>query len=366
MGKKRCDMQPSPIVLGARVPRCPQGHPMTYLRPAPPLVAVLAVALAAGCAAPADEPPVIAAEEGTGGASVVASSSSGEMGGRAPVGQGGGGQGPTAEGPADVTARLLYINQRVFREDDAFARGGTAKLELHAPQPLPVDDRPEFFNADGERCTLETGTEWPTSPPVGGTWPSGPFLDAGDLSLAVSGTPGPVVYEYYDSYYLRLAPEPVKLGNFTHSYFFPPIYLPHGANAALSAPGGADLGAFSVEDLALAADYTVTSPNLVAGGDVIDTDSALTFTWGPASPGDEMAVIVKDSFSFIKCVFDDDGQATVPEGAMATLVGGQFATITVQTWREHHQAKRVLSADGQRIDVEFTSRHVQIGRFGSK
>jgi len=339
---------------------------MLHLCSTSPIVA-LSLVLAAGCASPGEAPPPLSSADGTGGAPDAASSSSAGGGGDpGPTGQGGAGSGPSVDGPADATARLLYINQRVFREDDAFARGGTAKLELHAPQPKPTDDRPEFFNGDGERCTLETGTEWPTSLPMGATWPAGPFLDAGDLSLAVSGTPGPVVYEYFDSYYLRLAPEPVKLGNFTHSYFFPPIYIPHGADAALSAPGGADLGAFSVEGLALAADYAVSSPAMVSGGDVIDTGSAFTLTWGPPSPGDQMAVIVKDSFSFIKCVFDDDGEATVPEGAMATLVGGQFATITVQTWREHHEQKRVLSADGQRVDVDFTSRHVQIGRFASQ
>lgn len=296
----------------------------------------------------------------------MASSTSSGTGGQPPEGRGGGDGGPTVDGPPDVTARLLYINQRVFREDDAFARGGTARLELHTPQALPVDDRPEFFNGDAERCTLEVGTEWPTSLPMDATWPAGPFLDAGNLSLAVSGTPGPVIYEYFDSYYLRLAPEPVKLGNFTHSYFFPPIYVPHGAAAALSAPGGADLGAFSVDGLELAADYAVTAPNMAMGGDVIDTEASFTLSWGPPSPGDQMVVIVKDSFSFIKCVFDDDGEATVPASAMATLVGGQFSTITVQTWREHHEEERVLSADGQRIDVDFTSRHVQIGRFASQ
>lgn len=335
---------------------------MTF-RSATPVTLVLTAVV--GCASPAGELPPLITDDGAGGAPSVVSSTSTGVGGE-PNGSHQGGGGPTADGPPDVTARLLYINQRVFREDDAFAQGGTAKLELHTPQPLPVDDRPEFFNGDGERCTLEVGTEWPTSLPMDATWPAGPFLDAGDLSLAVSGTPGPVVYEYFDSYYLRLAPEPVKLGNFTHSYFFPPIYVPHGAEAALSAPGGPDLGAFSVDGLELAEDYTVTTPNMTMGGDVIDTGSSFTFTWGPPSPGDHMAVIVKDSFSFIKCVFDDDGEATVPASAMATLVGGQFSTITVQTWREHHEQARVLSADGKRIDVEFTSRHVQIGRFGSQ
>lgn len=300
-----------------------------------------------------------------GGSSTVVSSSSATGGaGSTSVGQGG--SGPTAEGPADVTARLLYINQRVFREDDAFARGGTAKLELYAPQALPADDRPSFSNADGERCTFETGTAWPTLLSGGETWPAGPFLDAGNLSLAVSGTPAPVVYEYYDSYYLRLSPDPVKLGNFTHSYFFSPVYVPHGATAALQASGGTDLGTFEVTGIELAANYTVTSPNLVMGGDVIDTEAPLTLTWGPPEPGDEMVLIVKDSFSFLKCVFDDDGEATVPVEAMATIVGGQFSTITIQTWREHRAEQRVLSADGQRIDVELTSRHAQIGRFKSQ
>ncbi|MEM6790802.1 MAG: hypothetical protein AAF715_25005 [Myxococcota bacterium] len=335
---------------------------------------LLSAFMAAACAGPAD-PPLLDAEDDVAGPGGSADENrpmppTGE-GGAAPTddeGEGGGapgGGGPSLDGPPDATARLLYINQRVYREDDAFARGGTAVLEVHAPQALPVDDRPEFFNGDGERCTLEVGTEWPTSLAGGATWPAGPFLDAGDLRLAVSGSPGLVVYEYYDSYYLRAAPAPVQLGNFIHSYFYPPVFIPHGADAALEAAGGTDLGAFEVSGLELAPDYTVTSPNLVVGNDTIDTGSALTFTWGPPSPGDDMVVIVKDSFSYLKCVFDDDGEATVPASAMGNLVGGAFATITIQTWREHHDERRVLSADGQRVDVAFTSRHVQIGRFGS-
>ncbi|MBW2527476.1 MAG: hypothetical protein JRI23_25060 [Deltaproteobacteria bacterium] len=276
-----------------------------------------------------------------------------------------GGTAPVDAGPADVTAGLLYIHQQVFREDDAFARGGLARLELYDPQALPPDDRPEFFNADGERCTFETGTEWPLTLPNGDTWPAGPFYDAGNLSLTAAGAPGPVVYEYYDTYYVRQSPGPVVLGSFTHSSFFPPEYIPHGAAASFAAPGGADIGAFSFSGVTLAADYTVTAPDLVVGSYVINTSDPLTFTWSPPAPGDSMAVIVKDSFSFLKCVFDDDGVATIPAEAMATLVGGQFVRLTVQTWREHRETQRVVSADGEQIDVELTSRHVQIGRFDS-
>jgi hypothetical protein len=269
-------------------------------------------------------------------------------------------------GPADVTASLLYMNQRVFREDDAFARGGIARLELYDPQPLPADGRTEVFNADGERCTFESGTEWPLTLPGGETWPAGPFHDAGDLALTAAGAPGPVIYEYFDSYYLRASPGPVQLGSFTHTFFFAPEYLPHGASASFAAAGGSDIGAFAFDGARLAADYTVSVPNLVAGGDVIDTDAALTFSWSPAAPGDQMAVIVKDSFSFIKCVFDDDGEATVPAEAMGLLIGGPFVTLTVQTWREHTEALRVTDIDGTAIDVELSSRHVQIGRFASE
>ena len=299
----------------------------------------------------------------TSGAGASTGSTTTSGGGDSGVGGGGGVIDP---GPADVTAELLYINQRVFREDDAFAQGGTARLELYDPQPLPVDDRTEFFNADGERCTFESGTEWPELLSDGSTWPMGPFKDAGNLSLTPTGAPGPVVYEYYDSYYLRLSPEAVQQGSFTHNSFYPPEYIPHGAVATIDAAGGNDVGSFSVPGVELAADYTVSSPNLVAGGDVIDTGAALDFAWSPPVPGDRMAVIVKDAFSFVKCVFDDDGQAQVPAEAMAVLNGGQFTTFTIQTWREHSETHRVESADGQQIDVALTSRHVQIGRFDSQ
>lgn len=327
----------------------------------------LFVTLAAGCGSATPTNPSHDDDAGTPSAPPTTGTGGGGSGGDATASTGQGAAGGTVDpGPADVTASLLYINQRVFREDDAFARGGIARLELHTPQDLPADDRPEFFNADGERCTLESGTEWPTLLDGGQTWPMGPFLDAGNLTLTANTAPGPVVYEYYDSYYLRLSPGPVKLGNFTHNFFFSPEYIPHGVTATVEASGGADLGGFSLSDVELAKDYVVTSPNLEEGGDVIDTTSLLSVAWGPPAPGDQMAVIVKGSFSFIKCVFDDDGHATVPAEAMSQLVGGQFATFTVQTWREHGDTVRVTSDDGEQIDVVVTSRHVQLGRFATK
>jgi hypothetical protein len=337
---------------------------------------VVGVAVASGCAVSGEAESGSPASDDDGGSSIGGSSYG--AGGGEPTGPGpgsttggsdggtGGQAGEVDPGPADVTAGLLYINQRVYREDDAFAQGGIAKLELYDPQPLPPDERPEFFNADGERCTFETDSEWPQALPGGGTWPEGPFLDAGDLTLTAASAPGPVVYEYFDSYYLRLSPGPVKQGSFTHNFFFPPEYLPHGDSVTVAAAGGADLGSLSASGLKLADDYVVYSPNLVTGENVIDTGGPLTFSWSPPAPGDKMAVIVKDSFSYVKCVFDDDGHAVVPADAMGTLLGGQFVRITVQTWREHHDTVRVEAAGGEQVDVAFTSRHVQIGRFPSQ
>lgn len=320
-----------------------------------------------GCDVSTEDAPTTSSStgsDGSGGGSTT--TGGGTTDASTTTGGGGSGTGGAIDpGPADVTASLLYINQRVFREDDAFAQGGISRLEIHDPQPLPTDDRTEFFNGDGERCTFESGTEWPELLASGETWPAGPFLDAGNLSLTATGAPGPVIYEYYDSYYLRLAPGPVQQGSFTHNSFYAPEYLPHGATATIAAAGGPDLGAFSAE-LQLAADYVVSSPNMVSGADVIDDEAPLTFSWSPPAPGDQMAVIVKDSFSFIKCVFEDDGEASVPAEAMALLNGGQFARFTVQTWREHSETVRAESADGQQVDVAFTSRHVQIGRFDTQ
>ena len=115
----------------------------------------------------------------------------------------------------------------------------------------------------------------------------------------------------------------------------------------------------------LASDYTVSAPNLEAGDDVIDTGAELQVTWDPPSPGDTMSVIVKDSFSFVKCEFEDDGSAVVPADAMGLLVGGQFVRLTVQTWRERTVERNVQAADGKTVGVQFTSRHAQIGRFDS-
>ncbi len=328
-----------------------------------PLSLVHAVALIGGCEASNDSESSPSSggstgSQATGGSTTGTNTTSG--GGDTGAGGGGG----VDLGPPDVTADLLYIDQEVFREDDAFAMGGTAQLELYDPQPYPADDRTEFLNADGERCTLESGTEWPHLLPGDETWPAGSFKNAGNLTLTASSAPGPVVYEYFDSYYLRLAPDPVQQGSFTHNSFFSPAYIPAGASASVDASGGADIGAFSVTGLTLAADYVVTSPNLVTGDDIIRNDEALSFAWNPPAPGDKMAVIVKDSFRFIKCVFDDDGEGTVPAPAMAAL-NGQFVRYTIQTWREHSETQRVESVDGEQVDVKFTSRNVQIGRFDS-
>ncbi len=271
-----------------------------------------------------------------------------------------------APSAADVTARLLYINQRVFREDDAFAQGGTASLSLHASETPPKDTRQSWVNTDGEICSFESYTEWPWEFPSGVTWPEGPFLDAGDITLRADGAPGPVVYAWYDTFYMRDEPGPVEQGYFTHSSFFPPEYLPHGAGATVTAAGGAGVGSFEVGEVRLAEDYMVSSPNLAGGGDVIDTGEALDIEWAPSAPGGTMTVLVKDATAYLKCVLEDDGRATVPAEAMAALLAGPFVRFTVQTWREKRTVERVVTGDGAVVDVEVVSRHAQIGRFEAR
>ena len=262
----------------------------------------------------------------------------------------------------DLHARFLVTHQRVFREDAFFAQGGLGVFEIYDPEALPVDDRAEFFNADGERCTIESGTEWPLTAADGSTWPSGPFANAGSLTFSVDGAPGDVVYNYFDSYYLRDAPGPVMEGGITHNSFFPPEYIPHGRAASLSAAGGT-VSSFTIDGLMTADDYSVMEPNLEAGGTRIDNSQALPVKWSPGDEDSQMAVIVKSGFSFVKCVFEDDGESVIPVEAMTQLSGGQFTTFTVQTWRERTQERQVMATDGTLINVSFTSRHVQLGRF---
>ncbi len=265
--------------------------------------------------------------------------------------------------PPDVQARIQLLNQEVFREDDAFASGGTGRMYFFDPQPLPDDDRPSWYTSDGERCTYESGTEWPILLDGGVEWPDGPFYDAGDLQFDVTGAPNLIVFEYYDTAYIRKEPEALQQGGFTHSSFFNAENLPPGQPFTMTAVGGPGVGAFTVPSLSLPADYSVTSPDIEGGTTVVSVAAPLEVSWSPPQPEATFWLLVKDSFSFILCELDDDGSATIPEAAMSNLIGGGFARVTVQAWRDVPRTVTVEDSDGQRVELEIVARHAKIGRF---
>ena len=180
------------------------------------------------------------------------------------------------------SAYLRLIRQEVFREDDAFAAGGTGRLYLFAYEGLPADTRERFANSDGETCTYESGTEWPTLPSFDQEWPVGDLLSAGELRFEVADGPNTIVFEDFEGGYLRKAPAPVMQGSFTHNSFFDSSNLPSGKSVTMSAQGGTGLGAFGFS-ATLPADYTVSTPDMETGNDVIDVGTALAFAWTPGS-----------------------------------------------------------------------------------
>lgn len=288
----------------------------------------------------------------------------GDDGGSASADAGADAAAADAARPADYNAYLRLIRQEAYREDDAFAAGGTARLYFFAAEPLPGDDRMRFANGDGEECTMESGTEWPTVPKIGVEWPSSPLLGAGDLSITVQDGPNTIVFEETEGAYFRKEPAPLVQGDFTHSSFFDGANLPSGKAFTLSTMGGAGVGALSFAG-DLPNDYSVSSPDMETGRDVIDVSKALTFTWSPAQPGARMEVIVKDAFSFLRCNFADDGLATVPAEAMAQLAAGQFSSVSIQTLRQVAVTKQVEDDGGKIVDVDFIAEHVRFGRFDS-
>lgn len=264
----------------------------------------------------------------------------------------------------DFNTRLRLIHQEVFREDDAFAAGGTGRLLLFAAEALPADDRESFTNTDGERCTYESGTEWPTFLTGDVEWPPGDLLNAGDLQFDVTDGPNQIVFEYYETAYIRKAPAAVVQGPFTHSSFFDGSNLPSGKDIMVSAVGGPDLGSFSFT-ATLPEDFVVSSPDIVGGTGTIDVSQAMDIAWSPADSESRMEVIVKDSFSFLRCNFADDGSATIPQSAMAKLNNGQFATFTVQAIRQRSHHAQVTDSGGNVVDIDFVAEHVKLGRFSA-
>ncbi len=262
----------------------------------------------------------------------------------------------------DYGTRLRLIHQEVFREDDAFAAGGTGRLLLFAAEALPADDRERFVNAENELCTYESGTEWPTFLTGDVEWPTGDLLNAGDLQFDVTDGPNQIVFEYYETAYIRNAPAAVVQGSFTHTSFFDGSNLPSGKDIMVSAVGGPDLGSFSFA-AALPQNFTMSTPDIVGGNSTIDVSKAMDFAWSPGNGDSRMEVIVKDSFSFLRCNFADDGSATIPAGAMAKLNSGQFATFIVQAIRQRSHHSQVTDSGGKVIDIDFVAEHVKIGRF---
>ena len=266
--------------------------------------------------------------------------------------------------PGDYGAYLRLIRQEAFREDDAFAAGGTGRLYFFVKEPLPADDRPRFANGDGEECVMEVGTEWPTVPTTGVEWPTNPLLGVGDLTIEVVDGPNTIVFEETDGAYFRKEPEPLVQGDFTHSSFFDSSNLPSGKAFTFTTAGGPEVGALSFGGV-LPDDYSVSSPDMETGNDVIDVSEPLTVTWSPAQPGALMEVIVTDSFSVLRCNFADDGSATVPATAMAQLVAGQFSTVSIQTLRQVAVTEQVEDDNGKLVDIDFIAEHVKFGRFDS-
>ncbi len=270
-----------------------------------------------------------------------------------------------ASPPADFGSYLKLINQEVFREDDAFAAGGTGRFHFFSAEPLPADDRISFTNGDGEKCTYESETEWPTTPSSSADWPTGSPASAGDLHIDVTDGPNQIIFDEFEGGYFREEPTALQQGDFTHNSFFDSSNLPSGKNFIVSAQGGTNIGSFSFSSK-LPADYTVSSPDMMAGNDTIDVAEAFTFAWSPASSGARMEVILKDSFSFVRCNFDDDGSGEVPAEAMNLLSAGLFSKLVVHMIRQETHDAQVADSNGKQVQIDFVAEHVKIGRFDSE
>ncbi len=106
------------------------------------------------------------------------------------------------------------------------------------------------------------------------------------------------------------------------------------ASYALAAPGGTDIGAYTIPDaIRTPADFTVT-PDVLAERKTVYQDGPLTFTWTPAAPGSgtKMDFRMTSGDKMISFRADDaSGTLTVPASELQKLPSGAALFMFIRT-----------------------------------